>query len=487
MSSNFQKKSSQIFLTLFIGIIVVSFMVSGPFFNTGTPDSIGSVAGHDIKVRDFNMEVQRQSDFYSKFIGGGQPLTSQQMSQYKVYDNAIRNLVFQKLRVVLAEDLGILVSKDEVVNDIKNTSYFQTNKQFDINKYKTLLSYNKFTPENYEEETKERIAQQKLQNIVQHVPVSKALTEELNKLYNEKRNAKIITIKNANVRKLVTISSSDITEFLKEEANKAKVESLFKDKLPLLSQQEEVKTRHILLTFENGNEADALKEANKIRKEVNKKNFVALAKKYTQEPQGKTNGGDLNWVKRGQMVPEFEKAAFTLKKGEISQPVKTSYGYHIIYAEDRKEAVTAKLADHQRDIAKEILQKEKDVTPLMKKAITEVQKAASNSKALKSLEKKYGLGIKEININKLEGAGPTGELDEKQVAEVFTKDSGLFTFEDATQTTIVATTPAKSTDSKGYDVNALTNISAQQTLKTLLDKLGKEYTFKQNKYAQLPQ
>ena len=126
MSSNFQKKSSQIFLTLFIGIIVISFMVSGPFFNTGTPDSIGSVAGHDIKVRDFNMEVQRQSDFYSKFIGGGQPLTSQQMSQYKVYDNAIRNLVFQKLRVVLAEDLGVLVSKDEVINDIKNTSYFHS-------------------------------------------------------------------------------------------------------------------------------------------------------------------------------------------------------------------------------------------------------------------------------------------------------------------------------------------------------------------------
>ncbi len=486
MSSSFQKKSSQIFLTLFIGIIVISFMVSGPFFNTGTPDSIGSVAGLDIKVRDFNQEVQRQSEFYSKFIAGGQPLTAKQMSQYKVYDNAIRNLVFQKLRVVLANDLGIVISKEEIVADIQNTPYFQTNKQFDINKYKTILAYNKFTPENYEEETRNRLAIEKLQNIIQHVPVSKNLEKELNELYNDKRAAKVINIGHAELRKLVKISNSEITNFLKDEASKARVESLFNDKKALLSQPEQVKTRHILIDTEKG-DAEALKKAQKIRKELTAKNFARLAKKYTDEPQGKNNGGDLNWVRRGAMVPEFEKAAFELKKGEISNPVKTSYGYHIIFAEDRKEAIEAKLADHERDLAKEILQKEKDIKGLIAQAVSEVEAAANNSKRLESVKAKYNLKISDIKVNKLEGAGPTGELEESQVAEIFSKPAGEFTFESANKTMVVVAKPLKSTDSKGYDLNALGNISAQQNIKTLLDKLGTEYTFKQNKYAQIPQ
>lgn len=487
MSSSFQKKSSQIFLTLFIGIIVISFMVSGPMFNTGTPDSIGSVAGQDIKVREFNAEVQRQSEFYANILNGGQPLSTQQMSQYKVYDNAIKNLVFQKLRVVVADDLGIVVSNEEVINDIQNQPYFQTNKQFDITKYKALLSYNKFTPEDYESETKNRIALKRLQNIIQHVPISKGLEKELNELYQDQRNAKIITLKHSEVRKLVKVSNSDITNFLSKDENKAKIEALFNEKKPVLSTQEQVKTRHILITLDDENEAEALKQATKIRKEVNAKNFVRLAKKYTQEPQGKSNGGDLNWVKRGQMVPEFEKAAFSLKKGQISGPVKTSYGYHIIFAEDRKNAVVAKLEDHQRDLAKEVLQKEIDIKDMVAKANTEVKKAAANSKALTRLKKKYNLAVKEQTINKLEGAGPTGSLNEKQTTEIFTKDSGIFTFNDATQTTIVATKPAVSTDSKSYDIAGLTNINSQQMIKSLLDNLSKEYTFKQNKYAQIPQ
>lgn len=487
MSSSFQKKSSQIFLTLFIGIVVISFMVSGPMFNTGTPDSIGSVAGHDIKVREFNAEVQRQSEFYANILNGGQPLTSQQMSQYKVYDNAIRNLVFQKLRIVVADDLGIVVSNEEVINDIQNQPYFQTNKQFDITKYKALLSYNKFTPEDYENETKDRVALRRLQNIVQHVPLSKGLENELNELYQDQRNAKIISLKHSEVRKLVNVSDKEITKFLSNEENKSKVEALFNEKKPVLSTPEQVRTRHILITVDEGNEEEALKQAKKIRKEVNPKNFVRLAKKYTQEPQGKENGGDLNWVKRGQMVPEFEKAAFALKKGEISEPVKTSYGYHIIYAQDRKDAVVAKLENHERSLAKEILQKEIDIKDMVAKASTEIKNAAGSGKALERLKKKYNLKVKDQTINKLEGAGPTGSLDEKQTAQIFSKESGLFTFDEATQTTIVATKPADEKDVKSYNIEGLTNISSQQMIKNLLDNLSKEYSFKQNKYAQLPQ
>jgi len=86
---------------------------------------------------------------------------------------------------------------------------------------------------------------------------------------------------------------------------------------------ESVEAAHILVKDE--------KKAKEIRALLTKgEDFATLAKKYSIDPGSKTTGGQLGYFSEGQMVPEFEKAAFALKVGEISQPVKTNFGYHII-------------------------------------------------------------------------------------------------------------------------------------------------------------
>ncbi len=82
-----------------------------------------------------------------------------------------------------------------------------------------------------------------------------------------------------------------------------------------------IKASHILV--------DKLSLAEEIHSQVNKKNFADLAKKYSTCPSRK-KGGNLGEFGRGQMVKEFEKAAFALEVGQISKPVKTKFGYHII-------------------------------------------------------------------------------------------------------------------------------------------------------------
>ncbi|MDD5437799.1 MAG: protein translocase subunit SecD [Patescibacteria group bacterium] len=108
---------------------------------------------------------------------------------------------------------------------------------------------------------------------------------------------------------------------------------------------QEIKVRHILIQWAGAEQAptsttrtkvQALAEAQKIQKELTAANFADEAKKYSEEPGATVSGGDLGWFGKGMMVKQFEDAAFALKKGEISGPVETPFGYHLIYKEDEK-------------------------------------------------------------------------------------------------------------------------------------------------------
>lgn len=104
---------------------------------------------------------------------------------------------------------------------------------------------------------------------------------------------------------------------------------------------EQVRAEHILVAVtEEQNDADALKKAEALYKQVinNKKSFSDLAKKHSDDPSAKSNSGDLGFFAANKMVKPFSDTAFSMKKGDISQPVKTDFGYHIIHVLDRKEA-----------------------------------------------------------------------------------------------------------------------------------------------------
>jgi hypothetical protein len=118
------------------------------------------------------------------------------------------------------------------------------------------------------------------------------------------------------------------------------------------SEYELVHVHHILIRMQGSSapmlpgqkdltEAEALAKATEIRQKiVQGADFADLARTESNDSSSSQKGGDLGFLKRGQTVPSFEEAAFALPTGELSQPVKTTYGYHLIKVEERKPTKT---------------------------------------------------------------------------------------------------------------------------------------------------
>jgi parvulin-like peptidyl-prolyl isomerase len=135
----------------------------------------------------------------------------------------------------------------------------------------------------------------------------------------------------------------------------AEIKSYYDSHKSQYGQAESRDVRHILVNPNQKALADSLYQQLK-----SGANFAALAKKYSKDPGSAAQGGKLT-VSKGATVPEFDKTAFALKKGEISQPVKTQYGYHIIQAlSDVKPAATTPLAKVKASIRQQLEQKQKN-------------------------------------------------------------------------------------------------------------------------------
>lgn len=125
------------------------------------------------------------------------------------------------------------------------------------------------------------------------------------------------------------------------------IKEYFENNKASFDQEEQVEASHILVKDE--------KTANEVKKKLDDgEDFAKLAKEYSKDEANAESGGELGFFGKGKMVKEFEDKAFSMKVDEISDPVKTEHGYHIIKVTDKKEAKEAKLADHKDEIKEQL-------------------------------------------------------------------------------------------------------------------------------------
>ena len=161
----------------------------------------------------------------------------------------------------------------------------------------------------------------------------------------------------------------------------------------------DIRTKHILISIDtldgmtteekNNKEKEALNKAKDIIKKLNNgEDFDKLAKEYSTDKATKDKGGDTGWFNTGDMLEEFEKAAYNLKKGTYTTtPVKTKYGYHIILKTDEKEKPS--LEDKKEEIISTLASEAKS------------NDTALSINALVELRKEYGMNIEDDEMSKL--------------------------------------------------------------------------------------
>lgn len=488
MMDSSTKKASGVFATILIGLIVVSFMFSGAESMKGTPDTIAKVGKHTIDYNDYQAALDRQINFFSMIYNGGKPLSRQQIDQLQLKQQALNQVVSQKIQLILGEKLGVAVGDYQVAQEIMNyeekdpegkpIKIFHTNGQFDKIKYKQLLANSsRFTPKKFESLIREQEEMKGISGLLSNVPVSDLYIDELVRFKSEALKVDAIKIEPKKFNQFVKIPDAEVTQYLKEEINAKRVEAIFNEKKTTLDQEEQVKARHILLSNENSGVKKISIE--QLVKKVTVKNFSQMAKEYSQEPGAETSGGDLGWFGKGRMVAEFEKVAFNLKPGTISAPVVTKFGTHLIFVEAKKEKKEARFADYQNTIALEQIKigKSEEASKLAVDVISKLEIAlkAKDAAQVKKLVADYNLTMaNDSEVSKLERAAGDITFTGAQAKQLFGASEGsVLVFTDSPVETLMVQT--KGLTKKNVDRQAEMNLLAKGLSSKFQQDLIKEW------------
>ena len=138
-----------------------------------------------------------------------------------------------------------------------------------------------------------------------------------------------------------TLMETVLAQESKTAVTEPALRKIYDDATKTMGGQQEVHARHILFRVNDPNDKAASKAAeDKVKNTIERikkgEDFGTLAKALTEDPSGKQDGGDLGYFTRDQMVPEFSEVAFSLEKGQVSAPIKTQFGWHVLKVEDKR-------------------------------------------------------------------------------------------------------------------------------------------------------
>jgi peptidyl-prolyl cis-trans isomerase D len=392
----------------------------------GASDPVARINGHDIKADEFRRSYQAQMQAYRAAYGS--QVNDQLLRQLGIENQILQQMVDERAALTEAERLGVKVSDEEVAQRIYAIPAFQENGAFiGAARYQQLLASQptRLTPAEFEDSVRRSLMVDKLRAAVTAwLAVSDKELEQEYRRRNDKVKLAVVSFLADSFRPDVTVSDADVASYFEAhradfkipekrkvryalidvEAMRAKtvvsaqeIERAYNSGIQQYTTPEQVRASHVLLKTEGKDDAAVRAKAEEILKQAKGgADFAELAKKYSEDESNAKNGGDLDYFGRGRMVSEFDEAVFAMQPGQISDLVKTQYGYHIIKLVDRKASTTKPLSEVRQQINDQMAfeRAQAQAADLAQKLEPQIKKPAD----LDTVAKANGLAVQETGF-----------------------------------------------------------------------------------------
>jgi peptidyl-prolyl cis-trans isomerase D len=498
---------------------MVTYLIPG-FMSTvdagGRAGIVASVAGTDIRSQDVNRLVQMQKkrqpvpDFYLPILAqqAARQLIQQQEVRYeaerlglRVSDQEVFDEILEQMTQIVGKetlypggnwignDKFEKMLEDQIAQSGTTVAELKRNVKDDMLRRKffmTIVAGVSASPSEVERAFKDRNTKVKFQFAVLELDeIKKQInpTEaELKAFYEatkgtyqnsigEKRQVRYFILSDKDAESKVTVNASDL-------------QRAYNDNVDAYRLPERVRVRHILIKTpppgpDGKPDAKAVEAARAKAADILKQiragaDFAALAKKESADPGTADKGGELGWFERGRMVPEFEKKSFEQKPGDISEPVQTQFGFHIIQTEEKEPAHVKPFSEVKPEI--ESMVKSKKVGEYLDTEVTKAQDVAQKQSLAKAAEQR-GAQVVESNpvarTDALPGIGASPEVmgavfsvPEKSAPQVARYTQGYVIFE------VTKVEPARTPSFEEVKNRVTEDFKAQRARELLQKKLA---------------
>lgn len=403
-------------------LALVALMMAGTgieMYFQGSRVVAAKVNGTKIDALEVDRQTERQRQQMLAQMG---PNADPSLIDVKRIRKAVlEDIINRELLSQQAEKSGYLISDASVMQQIGEVPAFQKNGKFDRSQYEQVLRQNGENPATFFANAKQRLGYSLLmEGLGQSSIVTNAELQRLSSLENQKRDLHFATIPSARFLAEVNATDAEVQKYYDEHHDRftlpetvtleyltlsrndflsaatpdeADLKARYEERVKTQASNEQRRAQHILITVDAKTpDAEALKKIQAVEKRARAgEDFGKLAKEFSQDPGTVANGGDLGLAGRGMFVPEFEKTLYSLKEGEISAPVRTTYGYHLIKLNQIERPAVPSFASLRPELEKEVRDAKAD--ELFSDAVDKMDTAVYEAADLKDPSEKFSRPI----------------------------------------------------------------------------------------------
>lgn len=363
------------FVVAVVAVVMLTFGLST--YRSQGVNTVAEVDGYEIKLDAYQRAYERAESQYRKQYREN---AERFIEAFRLKEQVVGQLVDNAVLLKNARANGLEVSDLEVANAIYENPAFRTDNRFDQKKYDKLLKNYRTNKIVYERELRDSILTGKyLRFLHSGVSFSREYVKEEYRRFHTEMDIKMIELTPSLFADRVKVTEDRIGKYYESHRTDFEQKKQFvidyialsvdDVKSKVVVREKEIKgyydrhkdrefavresydSRHILVAVGEGREAEdyekAKKEADRLYGELvkDRERFAELAARHSADPGSRDRGGNLGWVDKGTFVQSYEDAVGSLSRGEISKPVKSQFGYHIIELIDKKEATVKSLEE----------------------------------------------------------------------------------------------------------------------------------------------